>query len=84
MSIDDIELTVNGTDYLITEESSEEFLIACGKDDFATVTLSPCREYYQYDISPDFASYDDNSGTSHVSHHDGIVGFFQWVIGAHS
>lgn len=84
MSIEDIELAIDGIDYLVTEENSEEFLITCGEDNFATVTLSPCREYYQYDISPDFASYDNNSGTSHVHEHEGIVEFFKWVIGAHS
>jgi hypothetical protein len=77
-----VELTVDGIDYEILDEGDNTFTIMSDSENFAEVRLSGCGEYYEYDYSPMFASFDDCSGTSLISNHDGIVEFFRWVIAA--
>lgn len=77
----EIEITVDGIDYIAIEESAKEFKILCDDDDYADIKISDCGEYYLYEIYPEFSSLDDCSGQSYVGDHDGIVEFFRWVIG---
>jgi hypothetical protein len=78
----EIIITVDGIDYEVFDEGGSTFIIICDDDEFAEIKLSECGEYYIYEYSPEYSSLDERSGTVHINHHEGILEFFRWVIGA--
>lgn len=76
----ELELTVDGIDYTVTDEGDNTFTIMNGEENFAEIGLTECGECYTYDYSPAFSNFDDCSGVSYTWNHDGLVDFFIWVI----
>jgi len=76
-----IELTVDGCNYTVEDEGSNTFTILDSvNENVAEVRVSLCGDYYEYDYSPLFMSFDECSGTSPIHNHDSILEFFKWVI----
>lgn len=78
----EIELTVDGIDYIVIEDSDMEFKILCNDDEYADIRISECGEYYLYEYHPEFCSLDCIGGESFIGNHDSLSDFFRWVIGS--